>query len=302
MLEKSDAYRWAVCRHCGVMAKYAPIYECMSCQSNDLALIETPYAFKLLTQELEAMGLQMRISDHPFVDSDDDTSDDESNAGLDENEQKEDEDIDEKDEEDSKEDTQEEDSQEGGSLKYDDDTMGEMLNYYGAKFPDENMVGPESMAPNSIQEAQHPEDPLCKVDGTICDVINHATDAPQESSVIQPTPTVTPPNPSTSAPALEHPLVDPSESFDITQGTPMPPINSPVKPLNQTSFANVQSPVVDSSSSLSSPEVKVIEISSTSGNREPRRMISEDMDDEYRDMDESFTDGDADYDKEFFAK
>ena len=65
MMEKSDTYIWAACRHCGVLAKYAPrkgIQECMSCQSTDLAVINTPYAFKLLVQELEAIGVQMRIS------------------------------------------------------------------------------------------------------------------------------------------------------------------------------------------------------------------------------------------------
>lgn len=63
MMEKSDKYRWAVCRHCGVIAKYNPksFMECMSCEGNDISIIETPYAFKLLVQEMEAMGVQMRI-------------------------------------------------------------------------------------------------------------------------------------------------------------------------------------------------------------------------------------------------
>jgi DNA-directed RNA polymerase II subunit RPB2 len=62
MMEKSDRYTWAVCRTCGVLAKYASGGgECLSCGENDLATIRTPYAFKLLIQELEAMGVQIRI-------------------------------------------------------------------------------------------------------------------------------------------------------------------------------------------------------------------------------------------------
>jgi hypothetical protein len=66
MMEKGDKYTWAVCKHCGTLAKYAPkrdIYECNSCKSSELNVIETPYSFKLLMQELEAMGVQMRLSD-----------------------------------------------------------------------------------------------------------------------------------------------------------------------------------------------------------------------------------------------
>lgn len=71
MMEKADKYTWAVCKHCGVLAKYAPsrnIAECMGCKSSQVSVISTPYSFKLLMQELEAMGVQMRLSDMPFPD------------------------------------------------------------------------------------------------------------------------------------------------------------------------------------------------------------------------------------------
>ena len=65
MMEKSDKYTWSVCKHCGTLAVYNPkrgLQECTGCKRSDLTVIETPYTFKLLIQELEAMGLQMRIS------------------------------------------------------------------------------------------------------------------------------------------------------------------------------------------------------------------------------------------------
>ena len=66
MMEKSDKYRWGVCRHCGVLAKYTPtrdLIECLNCGLQDISVVETPYAFKLLIQEMEAMGVQIRLSD-----------------------------------------------------------------------------------------------------------------------------------------------------------------------------------------------------------------------------------------------
>lgn len=71
MMEKADKYEWAACRHCGTIAKYAPsrkIYGCMGCNSQQLSVFHTPYAFKLLTQELEALGVQMRFSSEAFDD------------------------------------------------------------------------------------------------------------------------------------------------------------------------------------------------------------------------------------------
>lgn len=75
MMEKADAYTWAVCKHCGTLAKYAPsrgIFECTCCNSSNLSVIKTPYAFKLLTQELEAMGIQMRLTSETIKDIEED--------------------------------------------------------------------------------------------------------------------------------------------------------------------------------------------------------------------------------------
>lgn len=71
MMEKADKYEWAVCKQCGTIAKYAPerkLFGCMACNSQEITVVHTPYAFKLLTQELEAMGVQMRLSSEPFDD------------------------------------------------------------------------------------------------------------------------------------------------------------------------------------------------------------------------------------------
>jgi len=65
MMERSDKYRWCVCKRCGVIPIYSTKINssiCNNCNNNDLAIIETPYTFKLLMQELESMGLQMRIN------------------------------------------------------------------------------------------------------------------------------------------------------------------------------------------------------------------------------------------------
>ena len=65
MMEKSDKYKWAVCRHCGTIANYNParsIFNCGSCNKTELAVVETPYSFKLLIQEMEAMGISIRLT------------------------------------------------------------------------------------------------------------------------------------------------------------------------------------------------------------------------------------------------
>ena len=64
MMERSDKYTWAVCKLCGRIARYAPsqkLYECIGCISSDISVIQTPYAFKLLVQELETMGITPRF-------------------------------------------------------------------------------------------------------------------------------------------------------------------------------------------------------------------------------------------------
>jgi len=64
VMERSDKFTWAVCKSCGRIARYAPnqgLYECLGCDGMDIAVVQTPYAFKLLTQELETMGITPRF-------------------------------------------------------------------------------------------------------------------------------------------------------------------------------------------------------------------------------------------------
>jgi len=62
MMERSDKYQYLVCRDCGLIcvAKKHSV-NCLNCKKQNTALVSTPYTFKLLIQELEAMGLQMRL-------------------------------------------------------------------------------------------------------------------------------------------------------------------------------------------------------------------------------------------------
>ena len=64
VMERSDKYTWAVCKSCGRIARYAPsqkLYDCIGCTNSDISVIQTPYAFKLLVQELETMGITPRF-------------------------------------------------------------------------------------------------------------------------------------------------------------------------------------------------------------------------------------------------
>lgn len=93
MSEKSDGFTWGVCRQCGTMARMSPSIRpsmrpppmCQNCGgTQEIAVIKTPYAFKLLVQELEAMCIQPRISSEPFPESDSDSdSDSDSGSGSD---------------------------------------------------------------------------------------------------------------------------------------------------------------------------------------------------------------------------
>tara|TARA_B100000795_G_C22806145_1_gene444988 strand:+ start:5444 stop:10042 length:4599 start_codon:yes stop_codon:yes gene_type:complete len=65
MMERSDKYTWCACKRCGTLVAFnitQNINICKNCNNDDVSVIQTPYAFKLFTQELEAMGLQMRIN------------------------------------------------------------------------------------------------------------------------------------------------------------------------------------------------------------------------------------------------
>jgi len=65
MMERSDKYSWCACKRCGTLVAFnikANINTCRNCNNDDVAVIQTPYAFKLLIQELETMGIQLRIN------------------------------------------------------------------------------------------------------------------------------------------------------------------------------------------------------------------------------------------------
>lgn len=64
VMERSDKYTWAVCKCCGRTSSYNPekaIYHCHGCDTQDIAIIQTPYSYKLMTHELESMGVSPRL-------------------------------------------------------------------------------------------------------------------------------------------------------------------------------------------------------------------------------------------------
>jgi len=75
MMERSDKYRWLVCKNCGTIPVYGNKIKnnfCNLCGNTETNIIETPYSMKLLTQEFEAMGIQMRLNcDHVEMPVDD---------------------------------------------------------------------------------------------------------------------------------------------------------------------------------------------------------------------------------------
>ena len=80
MMERSDKYTWSVCKKCGRLSIYnfmSHMSKCLGCQSEEVALVQTPYAFKLLVQELETMGVTPR-----FITDDIDFSDEEDLPDL----------------------------------------------------------------------------------------------------------------------------------------------------------------------------------------------------------------------------
>ena len=70
MMERSDKFCWCICKRCGTLVSYnikENINICRSCNNDDVAVIQTPYAFKLFIQELETMGIQPRLNTE-FID------------------------------------------------------------------------------------------------------------------------------------------------------------------------------------------------------------------------------------------
>jgi DNA-directed RNA polymerase beta subunit len=61
----ADKYQVNICKKCGKIAAYneaKSIYRCMMCDNRtNFALVQVPYAFKLLSQELESMNIVPRL-------------------------------------------------------------------------------------------------------------------------------------------------------------------------------------------------------------------------------------------------
>ena len=65
MMERSDKFSWCICKRCGTLVSFnikENINMCKNCNNDDVAVIQTPYAFKLFIQELETMGIQPRLN------------------------------------------------------------------------------------------------------------------------------------------------------------------------------------------------------------------------------------------------
>jgi DNA-directed RNA polymerase II subunit RPB2 len=64
LMECSDKYPCFVCNRCGLIAskmKISDNYFCNSCDTSDVSLVQIPYAFKLMIQELMAINIIPRI-------------------------------------------------------------------------------------------------------------------------------------------------------------------------------------------------------------------------------------------------
>jgi DNA-directed RNA polymerase II subunit RPB2 len=99
MMERSDKYMWCACKRCGTLVALnitKDINVCKNCNNDDIVAIQTPYAFKLLIQEFEAMGIQLRLNTDELeiphdkteqyihkhkIEGEDSESDDKSNGG-----------------------------------------------------------------------------------------------------------------------------------------------------------------------------------------------------------------------------
>jgi len=58
--DMSDVYQVNVCDHCGGMVSAAK--ECRTCRTGDIAKTNIPYCAKLLLQELQALGVSIKIN------------------------------------------------------------------------------------------------------------------------------------------------------------------------------------------------------------------------------------------------
>ena len=55
----SDPYKVIVCDHCGMITSSTS--ECRGCRKDNITTVNMPYAAKLLTSELMAMGIKVQI-------------------------------------------------------------------------------------------------------------------------------------------------------------------------------------------------------------------------------------------------
>lgn len=281
-MEKADKYMWAVCKHCGVLGKYTSLengsFECMGCGNNEMSIIETPYAFKLLNQEMEGMGLQMRLSSDPFNIEDDMESeiesDDEAELSA----------IAEEDEQPETPMTEPETEQK-------DTGMQGGTNFYGNPFPQENKLSEDC---NNSKVFQPPiagvvetsstaglEDPIEPVmlQTSDCNMIQSGGEssqllqAPLESVenppspvLASPPPSLTPspvlvspqpsptPSPSPSIPDFAHPLVDPAQPLNTVGQLSQPPIATP-PPANDSEIKVIDlGSIKNTSRAISSPQ------------------------------------------------
>ena len=68
MIDVSDHFKVNVCELCGLISsvnKKESIYHCKKCKNySKFSEVHIPYAYKLLIQELESMGVASRINTH----------------------------------------------------------------------------------------------------------------------------------------------------------------------------------------------------------------------------------------------
>ena len=190
-MDKSDKYRMAVCRECGILAKYKrrdnfgnlEIAGCMVCKSQDVSIIETPYAFKLLQQELEGLGVSMKLYTESIKeeesDSDSDSESDSSSSSSEEEKQEE--------PEPEPESESEIEEQDGGKNTLEEDEEKNVATFSDQENSDEIFIGGDEI------ELMEPDNTLL-VGGNesfVNDVItNNETIQIQESMTEQPAPVI----------------------------------------------------------------------------------------------------------------
>jgi DNA-directed RNA polymerase II subunit RPB2 len=228
MMEKSDKYTWAICNHCGTMADR--MLGCNNCEHDDISVIETPWSFKLLTQELEGMGVQMRLSTQPVIEDyktsekqeesdEEDHASDKSSIPAEESDNEQEGGHEEEDEDDKDED--EEDEEDGEDGEEEDDEDGEEDQAEAEKVDDENDAaeGDPSFGEDTEKE---------KAGG------GGAVPQQQPGPVASPAPTAPPPPATTSVlPPQTQQMVVPMQMAQV-------PVNMQLQPQPQPQLQPVQ--------------------------------------------------------------